>query len=539
MALICPKAGRSVFRKAAVILSALLVSSCFGSEGDSTYVEQLVFHGNDNPAVPQAGVLELETNVEAELLIEVSGGGEEWSLTRPAATKFHEPIVGLKPGTKYTVSAVLTTDEGSSTAGPFVWSTPPLPKDFPPFDVAISNPARMEPGMTEFNPWVNAGKRIPLVIVDHEGVVRWYYEGYRVFDDHRRLPDGNFLFTPDECVLMEVDILGNLVRSWYSAKHPVGCEDIPEGSVPVDIESIHHEMTMLPNGSFLVLSTEGRWVDDFPTSEDDPDAPRERSYSVGCVIVEFTARGEVVKYIPLTDLLDPTRIGRDTLPANQIENQWKVLEQYAAREGVPVNDWDHSNAAVYEQSSDSYYVSVRHQDAVIKVSRSDESLTWILGTPANWKSPWKEKLLSPVGELEWPYHQHAVQVTADGVGMYDNGNHRAAAFDPPAETEYSRAVLYSVDEEAMTVEQVWSYGDPAGEDSFFSAAMSDADWLPKTGNVLIANGLLLPETRDRAFAQILEVSPDGTRLFELNVGGDTPRTWYLMHRARRISDIRE
>ena len=437
------------------------------------------------------------------------------------------------------MSAVLTTDEESLSVGPFVWSTPPLPEDFPPLSVPITNPARMEPGMTEFNPWVNAGQRVPLVIVDHEGVVRWYYEGYRVFDDHRRLPNGNFLFTPDECVLMEVDILGHLVRSWYSANHPVGCEDVPEGSVPVGIESIHHEMAMLPDGDLLVLSSEGRWIDDFPSSEDDPDAPRERAYAVGCVIVEFAATGEVVKYIPLMDLLDPTRIGRETLPTEQPEQPWGVIEQYAAREGVPVNDWDHANALVYDESSDSYYVSVRQQDAVIKVNRSDESLTWILGTPSNWRSPWAEQLLSPVGDLEWPYHQHAVQVTADGVGMYDNGNYRAAAFEPPVEPEYSRAVRYSVDEEAMTVEQAWSYGGPAGEDSFFSMAMSDADWLPSTGNVLIANGILLPETRDRTFSQILEVAPDGTRLFELNVGGDTPQTWYLMHRARRIPDLRE
>ena len=528
-----------MFRTAAIISSVLLVSSCSGGEDAARQVDHSPFHGNENPAVPQAGVLELESDVEAELLVEVSGGGESWSLTRPSATEFHVPIVGLKPETKYTVRAVLTSDATTTTAGPFVWTTPPLPKSFPPLSVSISNPDRMEPGMTEFNPWVDAGKRIPLVIVDHEGVVRWYYDGHRVFDDHRRLPNGNFLFTPDECILLEVDILGNLVRSWYSARHPVGCEDVPEGSVPVDIESIHHEMTQLSNGNFLVLSSEGRWVDDFPTSEDDPDAPRQRAYSVGCVIVEFTADGDVVKYIPLMDLLDPTRIGRDTLPADQPGQPWGMVDAYAEREGVPVNDWDHSNAVVYEESSDSYYVSVRQQDAVIKVSRSAESLTWILGTPTNWKSPWREKLLSPVGELEWPYHQHAVDVTAAGVGMYDNGNHRASAFEASTEVEYSRAVLYSVDEAARTVEQTWSYGEPAGEDSFYSWAMSDADWLPTTGNVLITNGNLLTESHDRTFAQILEVAQDGTRQFELQVGGGTPNTWFLMHRSRRIRDIRE
>ena len=66
-----------MIRTVAVILSAVLASSCSGGDGEPTDVKQLPFHGNDNPAVPQAGVLELETDVEAELTIEVSGGGEE------------------------------------------------------------------------------------------------------------------------------------------------------------------------------------------------------------------------------------------------------------------------------------------------------------------------------------------------------------------------------------------------------------------------------------------------------------------------------
>jgi hypothetical protein len=529
-----------MFRTAAAALIVLSAISCSGSQNDApAKTAPSAFHGNDNPAVPLAGVLDLEFDVPAALVIEVSGGGEEWSVTRAAATKFHEPIVGLRPGTKYTVSAQVTTDAESYSVGPFDWTTPSLPKDFPPLGVAVSKPSQMEPGMTAFNPWVNAGKRIPLVIVDQDGVVRWYYEGYRVFDDHTRLPNGNFLFTPDECVLMEVDILGNLVRSWYAAKHPAGCESVPAGSIPVDIESIHHEETLLPNGNLLVLSSEGRWVDDFPTSEDDPNAPRARTYGVGCVIVEFASTGELVKYIPLMDLLDPTRIGRGTLPGEQDDPPWGVIAAYAEQQGVAVADWDHANAVVYEEGSDSYYVSLRHQDAVVKVNRSTESLTWILGTPSNWKSPWKEKLLSPVGELQWPYHQHAVQVSAAGVGMYDNGNYRASAFESPATTEYSRAVIYSVDEQAMTVQQTWSYGAPSGADSFFCKAMGSATWLPGTGNVLIANAILPSKKQDRTSAQILEVAPDGTRLFELNVGGVAANTWYLMHRVRHIADIRE
>ncbi|MBN1610888.1 MAG: aryl-sulfate sulfotransferase [Polyangiaceae bacterium] len=526
--------------RATAISFALLIAACSdggGARQSPAFSVQAVFRGNDNPAVPQAGILELETEVEADLFVKVAGGGEQWSLARPAATKFREPIVGLKPDTRYALSAILKTEEASVYAGPLVWSTPPLPIDFPPMDVAISDAAQMEPGLTEFNPWVGVNEdddfRAPLVMVDHEGVVRWYYEGYRVFDDHRRLSNGNFLFTPDQCVLVEVDVLGHLVRSWYSANHPVQCE-VPEGSVPVPIDSVHHEMTMLPNGDLLVLSTEARWVDHFPTSEDDPDAPTERAYVVGCVIVQFTAAGEIVKRISLMDLLDPTRIGRNSLMEAY---PWEVALYYGEREGVPAHDWDHANALVYEESSDSYYVSLRHQDAVIKVRRSDESLTWILGTPSNWRSPWTERLLSPVGSLEWPYHQHAVQVTADGIGMYDNGNYRAAAYETPG-TEYSRAVLYAVDEEAMTVEQRRSYGEPSGADSFFSSAMGSAEWLPSTGNVLLANAVLATKPFDRVYAQVLEVAPDGTRLFELNVRGKAG-SMYLMHRGRRVPDLRQ
>jgi arylsulfate sulfotransferase len=532
-----------MFRSTAVILSVSLVLSCSDRTSNSTHVPQSSpqssFHGNDNPAVPLAGVLDLEFDVATGLVIKVSGGGEEWSLKRPAATKFHEPIVGLKPNTKYTISAQQVNDEAHDPVGSFEWTTPPLPKDFPPLSVPVSNPTLMEPGMTEFNPWVNAGKKIPLVIVDNSGVVRWYYDGYRAFDDHSRLPNGDFLFTPDECVLLEIDVLGNLVRSWYAAKHPVGCKDLPAGSIPVEIESIHHQESLLPNGNFVVLSTEGRWIDDSPSSEDDPGAPRERAYSVGCVIVEFSPTGEITKYIPLMDLLEPTRIGRGTLPVNQDNPPWGVIADYAKQQDVPVNDWDHANSVVYDQSSDSYYVSLRHQDAVVKVDRSKSSLVWILGTPSNWNSPWKEKLLTPVGDLEWPYHQHAVEVTAAGVGVYDNGNFRAAAFEPPVAAQYSRAVIYSVDEQAKTVQQTFSYGAPTGGNSFFSSAMGSANWLPTTGNELIASGYLVSKNKDRTLAQILEVAPDGTRLFELNVGGTAANTWYLMHRARRIADIRE
>ena len=178
------------------------------------------------------------------------------------------------------------------------------------------------------------------------------------------------------------------------------------------------------------------------------------------------------------------------------------------------------------------------------MTRTDEKLVWILGTPANWIAPWKDKLLAPVGDLIWSFHQHAVELTPLGIGLYDNGNYRAAAFEPLdlATPEYSRAVIYEVDEAAKTVRQVWSYGPPSGDDAFFSTGMGDSDRQSTTGNVLITNSERVIESAtpmgtDTTYAQILEVTPDGARVFELTTLGEEGSA-YPVYRTERIPDLR-
>jgi hypothetical protein len=126
--------------------------------------------------------------------------------------------------------------------------------------------------------------------------------------------------------------------------------------------------------------------------------------------------------------------------------------------------------------------------------------------------------------------------------MYDNGDTRASAFEEP-QSEYSRAVLYSIDEAAMTVSEEWSYGPASGEDSFYSSVMGDADWQPITGNVLMVNAAL--SAGSGASAQLLEVTKDATRVFQLDVnpggsamaGGGGGAVY--IYRAERIADIRQ
>jgi arylsulfate sulfotransferase len=502
------------------------------------FTAEPTFTGNDNPAVPQAGILRLETNVAAKIRVDVSGGDETWTLDLPSATRFDKPILGLKPQTSYTLTLTASAGDSTATAGPLAWTTPALPGNFIPLQLIKSEPAKMEPGMTMFavrDGWMMA--QSPILIVDHQGIVRWYFADpdNLVQEDLVQLANGHLFFGRDFCSLREIDMLGNVVHAWHATKWPRACTTA-SGSVPVDVVDFHHESHVLRGGNILTLSTETRTVDNFPTSETDATAAKKSALVMGSAIVEFSPAGDIVKHISLLDLLDPTRIGRDSL-----DPQWPSQHVPA---GQRAYDWDHANAVVYDEASDAYYVSLRHQDAVVKVSRGDGKLVWILGTPANWVAPWNDKLLAPEGDLLWPFHQHAVKLNPLGLGVYDNGNYRAAAYESvdPSKPEYSRAVAFAVNETAKTVKQVWSYGSSSGADAFFSTGMGDADWLPTTGNVLITNAQRVISAgttlgADTTYAQLIEVTPSGEKIFDLSTLGKDG-TVYPVYRAERIPDLR-
>ena len=183
-----------------------------------------------------------------------------------------------------------------------------------------------------------------------------------------------------------------------------------------------------------------------------------------------------------------------------------------------------------------------------KLDWATGELLWLLGDPAGWKEPWSEKLLEPGGDGDviWSYHHHGVEQTPQGTWLlYDNGGTRAI---PPndaiaLEDRYSRAVEYAVDESAGTVAQVWEYGPE--QEWFLSPFISDADWLPETGNVLItdggrmvgADGQQLRVFGGRNWGRVIEVSygDDSEKLWELVI--DEPSLGHSIYRAQRLKSL--
>jgi arylsulfate sulfotransferase len=120
-------------------------------------------------------------------------------------------------------------------------------------------------------------------------------------------------------------------------------------------------------------------------------------------------------------------------------------------------------------------------------------IKWILGPHDNWNARFQPYLLTPVGEpFEWSWAQHHATIYGPrapsdqviNILLFDNAPYRSfdrATAQSPLDW-YSRVVNYRIDENAMTIEQVWEYGQERSA-AIFSGFRGSA-YLLANGNIL-------------------------------------------------------
>lgn len=494
---------------------------------------------NANPGAPLAARIFLETDELSCVEIAIKDGQRAWTqLAEPRFRRNHVvPVLGVRPDRDHSILVTVIDAAGNKRFHPVPldFNTPPLPPDFPDLHVLTSQPDRMEPGVTLMNITRSRFDDAYLVIVDREGEIIWYFQTPDFTGDARRISSGNFLYLHGRYGIVELDMFGDKVNEWHAARAQP--DEAPPGAILVDANSFHHEIIELPDAmeaDFAVMSSELRSYPDYPADEDDPNQTNPVGEVAGDVIVELKRDGTIVRETRLLDVIDPYRIGWDSL-----QNFWNLVYELPDTE-----DWTHGNAIVYSAIDDTYMYSARHQDAVVKFRRSDLGIEWILGPHENWSAPWTSYLLTPVGRpFGWQYHQHAPEYTANGnVMLFDNGNERTSVPDPglPMHMRYSRAVEYRIDPVAMTVEQVWDHGGP--NDLWYSPSLGDADELPITGNVLVVDGDHAPESpTGPGYARVVEVTHaiPCEVLFEIQVrdyGTVDPDHWSV-YRAEHLTGV--
>lgn len=509
-------------------------------------------------------IVTVETKTPTVVTVTATSGEHE--VVTPAsepATTHAVPILGLWTDRDYELSVTAESDDEAvfQTVAAPGYTTPPLPKGFPELEVTTSEAKQASPGVTFIpliagdseavtDPLPGAPEGPPssgrVIGVDETGAVVWYYESELQVISVEPTSSGTLLLGLDEGTLgnldssvREIDLLGNTLAEWGSKTamsrgtslpdEPLG----PKPIIPVDVDSMHHDIHELPNGNLIALSTELIATDPETARTLCPANPA--THLVADVVVEFERSGAVVGRWPVAPLFDPVaRPGSDMCPDGpdpRSPEGWMYPDVTGER------DWTHANAVDLDEEHNALIVSLREVDSVVAIRYQDDEngpageALWDLGPEGD---------LTMRGDGLFQYHQHGIDFRGKGTVLaFDNGNLRPGTQDSGGiQPSFSRAVLYKIDPKARTVRQVWEHRDesPWGG-PMYVPFLSDTDPL-ENGNVLITYGAFL-DRDNRPHARIVEVAPDiegggagDEVVFDMTIGGQTGAGWVAYHSVK-------
>lgn len=176
--------------------------------------------------------------------------------------------------------------------------------------------------------------------------------------------------------------------------------------------------------------------------------------------------------------------------------------------GVELN-FIHTNSIDIDEDGH-FIISSRNLDEITKIHRTTGEIIWRWGgTQSDFEFV-----------NDYPFtHQHTLRCLGDNnYLLYDNGNHSSSF---TGTSNYSRAVEYELDLNAMTCTKTWEYIHP---DSLFTPSIGSTQRLPN-GNTLINFGNLQLQEMGSI---ILEVTPENEVVFQLEY--DDGGTLYRAHK---------
>lgn len=390
---------------------AVVLAACSGSDGDNGEAaddereaagEGGEVAGDDgsvsvqeNPDNVLSAVIRVETDSQPAGLTATAEGHEVVLEVGNDAAEAHDlPLVGLRAETTYEVQVEAVDAEGApvDAGGSVSFTSGPLPGDFPPIELEADTERTAE-GLTllSLKPWgppdeddADDGLAAPeqeedspggyLAAVDQEGHVVWYHPTELGVLDARQVDGGNFVFTYDEVVVREIDVMGGLVNELAGRVAtdiaPRDLLDRPrttDDATPMDTDSAHHDAGPLPNGNVLLLSTEINERSGPPQCGEDGD---EVTYPViSDVVAEVDPdTGEVVGEWPLADIYDPfDRPGEELCgPGTEFAPPNYFYPDEDRR------DWTHGNSVMLDEERNALVVSLCRLNAVLAIRYEDD-----------------------------------------------------------------------------------------------------------------------------------------------------------------------
>ncbi len=431
-------------------------------------------------------------------------------------------VAGMKEQTTYHMiaSVILGNDiYATDTAGDQTFTTgkilSPQNVNFSEHVTATTTPGMTpQPGIEITNP-LNA-----LVAFDLQGNQIWTYYAPDPFvdalDGFKLLPNGDFIIVlgppPGGSApineIREIDLAGDTVKEINMAdlnvallSAPSTCTECP--SIAGNLATFHHDVTPLPNGHVLVMTS---MVKNLPPSQTgEPKAAN----VIGDVVVDLDENWNPVW-------------------------AWNEFNHLSTmRHPFSWPDWTHSNAIVYSPDDGDFLISIRHQNWVIKVNyqngSGDGSMVWKLGEGGTLK------LMGGSDPVDWQYAQHDpgyFSPNTSGVfelGLMDNGDDRLYPASNktctpqgalPTSCLYSTIPVFRIDEKAKTATLVFHQKLPASPanqaggpiTNFYSYFGGNTDELANGDVEYDLCGLVIPPAKAGETAGtsslVREVTPD-------------------------------
>ena len=228
-------------------------------------------------------------------------------------------------------------------------------------------------------------------------------------------------------VVREFDLIGNTVKEITMTELN---SRLAAANFNVTLYNFHHEVTVLPNGHWLVL------------------ANTLKSVVLNGATTPTTILGDVI--VDLDTNLNPVWVW----------NEFDHLD--VNRHPVSVKDWTHTNAIIYSKDDGNILVSIRHQGWVVKVDYNNGAgagdIIWRLGYQGDFK------LVGGTDPTDWFYGQHGPSFTTSnttgifGLTLMDNGDFRvypptsscSTTTPEPSSCLYSTIPIFQINETAKT-----------------------------------------------------------------------------------------
>jgi hypothetical protein len=321
------------------------------------------------------------------------------------------------------------------------------------------------------------------MILDTNGVPVWYRRVSPGEVDFKLLPNGNLASMP-------------LVRTVFNIDPSIGYNErkldgtqvrtVKAVGSPTDI----HDMVLMPNGDYLVVSYRQRPVASLPANFPACGASPK---VVDGVVQEVTPAGTLVKEWSTQDHVDESS-----------EVVVPLCDSAAVTGSMPPTnavDYAHVNAVDYDAATNQVIVTARHLNAVLWLDWSSATPTVVRklgGQGTNPDNPVVFTFAGPGQSFELP---HDGRMNANGnLTVFDNEA-------PPLGTGDPRAAEYVLDPTARTATLVWQR--PLGAEGSAFGGLGSVRRQPD-GNTVIAWGGF----NDPVFT---EVDPAGNPLLQVSM----------------------